>query len=339
MVVAGALSGCCFKYTQLFVNDSGTWQDLGDTTDLGLPFTTGAQPMFDGGPLDLIVDDSQPGGTAFVAVGATSDDVDPTLRPVVWRSTDGHTWTTSNIPNDGNRLDSVVAAGSKLIATAQFNLRGIEIWESSDGGSNWMPNGSIDVTQAIIDAIGPGMSDEPASIDKIGSRLVIHTDSGHSLFQSSDDGASWTDVLGNFGGGSILFGSGVAMRFTSAGTYRTLDGENWQQIPGPPPNLFDCDCDYADLSSVHIAQMGDVSVLWNGRDLMYAGRFWVADSSTPWAPVDRDPAFGDGSVGPIHVNQIGVAADGSLVAIGWIPVPTTSSEPLGDYMIWTHPAP
>jgi len=336
VVVADAFSGCCFKYTELFVNDSGTWQDLAESTDLGLPFNPGAQPLFDGGPMDLIVDETQNGGTNFVAVGATMDDLDQTLRPTVWRSTDGRSWTTSPIVNDGNRFDSVVTAGGGLIATVQFNRRGIEIWNSSDGGSSWLPDGSIDVSQAINDAVGAGMSEEPTSVDRIGSRLVIHTDGGLALFQSLDDGGSWSDQLDGFGGGSVMFADGAALRFTSADTHRTLDGENWHQIPGPPPDLFGCDCDFTDLSGIHALQLGDVTVLWNGRDFMSTGHFWVADSTTPWIPVFLDPAFGDGSEGPTHVNQIGMASDGSLVAIGWIPVPFTGNKPLEDYMIWTH---
>jgi len=209
-VVGDAFSGCCFRYADLFVNDSGTWEDLAETTDLGLPFNPGAQPLFDGGPMDRIVDETHTGGIDFVAVGATMDDLDQALRPSVWPSTDG----------------------------------------------------------------------------------------GFSLFVSGDGGNSWSDQLGDFSGGSIMFGDGVALRSTSTDSRRTLDGENWEQIPGPPPDPFSCDCDYTDLSGIRTLQLGDATVLWNGRDFMSTGHFWVADSTTlgfrssstrrsatvPWAP-------------------------------------------------------
>lgn len=83
-------------------------------------------------------------GSAFVAVGATADDVGRRMRPAAWVSADGRSWRRAPVDAFGGdteaadaRLTSLVSAGGCLIAGGLVGTAP-RLWTSTDGLA-WTP--------------------------------------------------------------------------------------------------------------------------------------------------------------------------------------------------------
>lgn len=142
-------------------------------------------------------------GAGVLIVGALSSEEGP-FEPVLWRSEDLTTWTTTEIHARGD----VVAAGSSLLVAGP-GLGGALMWRSGDDGRTWepVPAQEVDGGEGLL------LNDMAA-----GNGAVVAVGSseedmqGFAVLSSSDDGRSWVRTELDPGTAAGLRGSGAGVQ-------------------------------------------------------------------------------------------------------------------------------
>ena len=131
----------------------------------------------------------------WVAVGALRTGADPASGPfagVAWHSTDGTSWTLTELPPGADaEVRSVAAVGEQVVATGDVGGQPAA-WRSEPGGS-WE---RLDVAVAGGEGIGP-LADVAARGDRlVATASAEDADFQRSVVVTSDDlGDSWTLAL------------------------------------------------------------------------------------------------------------------------------------------------
>jgi hypothetical protein len=155
--------------------------------------------------------------SGYVAVGEAAGDpsrTDSAIRPAVWTSADGRTWTRSdrlpavNVPKDADViLDDVAVTGGRVVAVGHVDTRDVSTaafaWRSVGGTWSSVEIGRFIQSQDIrIVAVRDGL----LAMFGFGSDATCS-----SAIWSSDDGSSW-NCIGNDPGfaGSAVSDAAVA---------------------------------------------------------------------------------------------------------------------------------
>jgi hypothetical protein len=234
----------------LAVGDGASWTSR-DGTAWTLTSGGGITPLNAGDQVTGLARTS----TDFVAVGRDSKG-----GPVVWTSSSGQIWqrldaSSLHLAGSGQTVRGLtgVAAhgGNVIIEGAVTTIRGkgrhrtttssVNIWQSSDGGSTWVP-ASLPVTDGAtswVDGIastGSGfVAIRPGSSKAAGSDAVVYTSlGGRSWAQAATLTAGKNAGLhfGKIGGSDQGAAAAGQLANGSRVAYVTTNGTSWAAIPG-----------------------------------------------------------------------------------------------------------
>ena len=219
--------------------DGTTWEQL-DTPTMGGPGRQNVQSV-------------TVAGTTLVA-GGFGVDATGQGKPVVWRSTDGRTWSPRSdvlpLADDGRnaasdmsiRSFSVTADGSEILAAGGDDWRP-HIWQSLDAGATWKRIG--DVVHGTLFEDGVALVDVARSGDQVvalgGEPTVLQLENerwldatGHDSFPTGGSKPAATSVLADDGklltGGYHFLSPGDGARERYTGSVWLGDGDNLTEV-------------------------------------------------------------------------------------------------------------
>ena len=319
--------GCCFASPAIVAGPVGGPFSNAAGEDEILPNThSDRQTLLGSGPADLVA-----GPSGFLAVGAwvyTDSAIDQKQTvPYSWTSEDGTKWDTHRLPGSG-KLTSVVHSAGRYLSILSNDDASLAVDSSSNGFSIDALLASEDGTSwEVARELGP--SDGTRRIHQIGGLLVIAT-VGVDLV-SIDQGMTWAPPTGELAIGEPLVGETGALLLRPEETLWSPDGINWIQVGhGGPTPVAGYAGNWPGLSRT-VFSYGEVVIVVSGSD------FWVSGPASPWVLVSRPGAFADVNGAPPWINDVSVAADGTIIAVGATNSATRSEKPLQDYMAWSHP--
>ncbi len=317
-------SGCCFTSPAIIAGPVGG--PFSNPEDLLPNKQPGQQTLLGSGPADL-----HAGPNGFLAVGAwvyaDSATDEKQVVPHAWTSDDGTGWQPHRIPGSGTVTSVVRVDGHYLAILSSANEPSTPDSSGTDFPANALLTSEDGITWGVSRELDQANGIQ--TIHEIGEQLVIAT-VGVELV-SADHGITWGPPTGRLAAGELLVGEGGALLLYPDETLWSSDGITWTQVGygGRAPAAG-----YAGNwpgRSRTVFSHGEVVIVVSGSD------FWVSGPSSPWVLVPRPAAFADLNGGPPWINNLTIATNGPIIAIGATHSAQSAEKPIQDYVTWTHP--
>jgi len=200
----------------------------------------------------------------------------------IWKSTDGETWTSSNIPS-GRNVNSV-SYGNGVWIVGMGIANAYHAYGISTDAENWTEN---NLPRNL------GVAADEISINHYTSSARLLS-SLQRRFRSTDNGTTWSDsspllrrwAVASDGSGTILSNEGTGALF-----YRSTDGgATWSSVSSIAnvfSTMFDASLTYADGVWIYTGASSSTDRVWKSTD-----------NGSTWTGIDLSFPTGGASVSP-----------------------------------------